>query len=126
VVLNFWNTGCVPCIREHETLNEVADAYRARGVEFLGIMASDNSATLAQFAAEYSPTAYPNLRDRDEVVSRSYNALGVPLHVVIDQVGNVAWWLIGGPVEKRVIAGVLDDVLAGKRPTAKTTAAYPQ
>ena len=126
VVLDFWNTGCGPCVAEHETLKEVAKAYRSRGVRFLGITGQDTRESLARFAERHSAFGYPNLADPGEGVARRYNVHGWPTKAVIDRKGRVAWWRPGGPMKEEVLASVLEDLLARRRPTAQTSAAYPE
>ena len=125
LVLNFWDTGCKPCVAEHETLNAVATEYQKRGVRFLGVVAYDTEASLKRCAREHGPTVYPNLGDRSREVTKSYQAVGVPLHVVIDAEGRVAWWHPGGPIKSQILVEVIEDVLAGRRPDAPTSATYP-
>ncbi len=125
VVLDFWNTGCRPCIAEHATLNELAESYRDRGVRFFGVSEFDTSASLARFADEHGPFAYPNLSDRPGDGKRAFRVRGWPTKVVIDRTGTVVWWRPGGPIEREVLAGVIEDALAGRRPTAETSAVYP-
>jgi len=125
VVLDFWNTGCRPCVAEHPMLNEVADTYRSRDVRFFGVTDFDTSASLARFADQHGPFTYPNLSDRSTKAKRAFQVSGWPTKVVIDRAGTVAWWRPGGPIERDVLAGVIEDVLAGRRPSAPTNAAYP-
>jgi thiol-disulfide isomerase/thioredoxin len=125
IVLDFWNTGCKPCVAEHATLGEIAEAFRSRGVRFFGITDFDTPASLARFADLHGPFSYPNLSDRPQSAKRAYRILGWPTKVVIDSAGNVAWWRPGGPIERHVLTGVIEDVLADRRPDAPTSAAYP-
>lgn len=125
VVLDFWFTGCPPCVAEHATLNELAEAYRTRGVRFFGVTDMDTSSSLARFVDRHGPFSYPNLSDRAREAKRAFRIPGWPTKVVIDQAGRVVWWRVGGPIEREVLAGVIEDALAGRRPTADTDATYP-
>jgi thiol-disulfide isomerase/thioredoxin len=125
VVLNFWNTGCRACIPEKPILNRVAQEYSGSDVVFLGINPGEPPEQLLTFERRYGPSLYPQLKDRGNEVGESYELKGPPLHVVIDRTGNVAWWRPGGPISADVLVDVLGDVLAGRRPTAATSAAYP-
>lgn len=125
IVLDFWNTGCKPCIAEHATLVEVAETYRPRGVRFFGVSDFDTHESLARFSDRHGPFTYPNLSDRGQEAKRAYRIRGWPTKAVIDTAGNVAWWRPGGPIEREVLVEVIEDVLAGRRPDAMTSAAYP-
>ncbi len=125
VVLDFWNSGCAPCVAEHGTLNEVAEEYWSRGVRFFGITDLDTPSSVARFAERHGAFVYPNLSDRGKSVSGAYRARGWPTKVVIDTAGRVAWWRLGGPIEKATLEEVIEDVLAGRRPAAQTSAVFP-
>lgn len=125
-VLDFWNSGCIPCIEEHEVLNTVASRYRSRGVQFIGISAGDSRESLRSFADRFGVFSYPNLADPGGTVSRLYNTRGVPTKVVIDRSGTVVWWRAGGPIEEEVLVSVLEDVLAGRRPGAPQLGVWEQ
>jgi thiol-disulfide isomerase/thioredoxin len=116
VFLNFWNTGCGPCIAEHGTLSWAAQEYRDRGVRFLGIVDIDTPESLGRFEKKYGPTSYPNLHDRRGEVRRDYNARGWPLHVIVDAEGRAVWWAPGGPIKWEFLIGLLEDLLAGRAP----------
>jgi peroxiredoxin len=125
VVLDYWFTGCPPCVAEHATMNELAEAYETEGVEFFGITDLDTSSSLARFADRHGPFSYANLADRDKEAKRALRVPGWPTKIVIDRAGTVVWWRVGGPIERDVLAGVIEDALAGRRPTAPTKAVYP-
>ena len=123
VVLDFWNTGCGPCVAEHEMLVRVAAEYMGSGVEFYGIT-EDSNESLARFVAERGEFSYTNLRE-SEGIKAEYRVNGWPTKVVIDRDGNVAWWRPGGPMPEATLVNVIDAVLDGRRPDAPTSAAYP-
>src|SRR5450756_1594368 len=61
VVLNFWATWCPPCIAEAPDLVEVSNAYKDKGVQFIGVSDDDVSA-LEKFVNDYG-IEYPILLD---------------------------------------------------------------
>src|ERR1044071_5010721 len=52
VVLNFWFTGCVPCVAEFKQLNRLVDKYKDKGVVFIAPTV-DNEATLRPFLKKH-------------------------------------------------------------------------
>lgn len=122
VVLNFWSVGCAPCVAEHEPVNRVAEKYADEGVRYLGIT-GESPERLAGFEKDHGPTSYPHLQ-KNQGVSQNYRQKAFPLHVVIDPDGRVAWWRPGGPIAEETLTDVIEDILAGRRPDAYTTAAY--
>ncbi|MBC8347385.1 MAG: redoxin family protein [Verrucomicrobia bacterium] len=47
VVLDFWVTGCGPCIRSVPHTNEMMVKYAAKGFVFIGVCAKSGSAKMA-------------------------------------------------------------------------------
>jgi peroxiredoxin len=125
VVLNFWNTGCGPCVAEHQTLSRIAGRFRQKGVRYFGIDFGDTQQSLRAFEDQHEPSSYPQLWDAADETGKAFHRSGWPLHVVIDQRGRVAWWRPGGPIQEKTMDEVLGAVLDGRRPTSPTNAAYP-
>jgi cytochrome c biogenesis protein CcmG/thiol:disulfide interchange protein DsbE len=52
VVVNFWNTWCIPCQREEPALKEFYEQYKDDpGVEFIGIVREDEENTVRDYIA---------------------------------------------------------------------------
>ena len=91
VVLNFFTTDCVPCIREHPELVEFVAQQRALGVEgaeFYSIVRDSSRAEVEEFFAERGGDWPIVFDDRYEFVNRFGVAL-VPETWVIDPNGVV-------------------------------------
>lgn len=125
VALNFWNTGCTPCVAEHATINSIAERYESAGLRYFGINNLDAPKSLAAFEARHGPSSYTQLADRGDQVGASYSRGGWPLHLVIDREGRVVWWRPGGPIQEETLEEVIGAVLEGRRPESPTNAAYP-
>ena len=87
VVLNFWHTGCGPCIGEMPQLNKLVEKYRTNDkVVFLAIT-PDKTEKLRSFFRnrQFDYTVVNNAAGANE----SYSINGLPVHIVIDKNGRI-------------------------------------
>ncbi|MGB2718742.1 MAG: TlpA disulfide reductase family protein [Rhodococcus sp. (in: high G+C Gram-positive bacteria)] len=93
VVLNVWGQWCGPCRGEADDLEDVYEATKSLGVEFLGINVRDESQTAAQDFVVSNNVSYASIYDPP---MRTLNALGgvptsvIPTTVVLDRQHRVA------------------------------------
>jgi thiol-disulfide isomerase/thioredoxin len=92
LVLNFWATGCGPCVAEIPNLNQLVEKFRTRDVIFLAL-AGDPNEWLAPFLAEH-PFAYQVIPSAGAVFT-SYEVASLPVHVVIGRQGEIVARLTG-------------------------------
>lgn len=92
VVLNFWFTGCKPCIQEMPLLNQLVDEYKNKDVVFLSL-APENKDVLKKFLTK-TPFKY-NILPESKEISRNFFISGYPTHFVIDKKGIVKKIMIG-------------------------------
>jgi thiol-disulfide isomerase/thioredoxin len=87
VVLNFWGTGCGPCIAEMPQLNKLVEKFRTNDkVVFLAIT-SDKTEKLRSFfrSRQFEYTVVNNAASASE----RYNIDALPVHIVIDKNGQI-------------------------------------
>jgi peroxiredoxin len=92
VLLDFWQTWCVPCVESIPRLKALQDKYRAQGLVILGItdrLDAEGAATLRRFAAEYHVN-YPLLIDEKGTTAAQYSILGYPHTYLVGRDGRVA------------------------------------
>ncbi|KZF10067.1 MULTISPECIES: TlpA disulfide reductase family protein [unclassified Rhodococcus (in: high G+C Gram-positive bacteria)] len=93
VVLNVWGQWCGPCRGEADDLEDVYEATKPLGVEFLGINVRDESQTAAQDFVVSNNVSYASIYDPP---MRTLTALGgvptsvIPTTVVLDRQHRVA------------------------------------
>jgi peroxiredoxin len=86
VVLDFWYRGCPWCIRAMPQVNQLAQDFKDRGVQVLG-MNIDRDTADARFVIEKLKLSYPSLRAGD--VPKKYGVTGYPTVFVIDRKGII-------------------------------------
>ncbi len=109
VVLNFWATWCGPCRLEAPGLQRTWEAYRDRGVRFLGIDERDNDPAGRAFVKEFGIT-YPNASDPPGRLAFSYELFGMPTTFIIDGAGTIRYRFVGYVTEDS-LRGALDPLV---------------
>ena len=99
VVLNFWYTGCAPCVAEMPALNRLFSEYANDKIEFIAL-AQDNTEKIKSFLAHHQfsfqiVAATNYLNDRFCLIN------GWPMNMIIDQQGVVRYVSTGGYVDER-------------------------
>ncbi len=116
-MLNVWGQWCAPCRSEADDLEEVYEATKDLGVQFLGINVRDNQRDKAQDFVTDQRIGYPSIYDPPMrsllALGRNYPTSVVPTTVVLDR-------------EHRVAAVYLTELLAEDlQPVVERVAAEP-
>lgn len=113
VVLNFWATWCVPCLREIPVLLTVSENLAPRGVVLLAI-AMDEPQALAQvepFRLKYFPRLNswlrnePDMDDIASVVDQAWNEI-LPTSYIIGRDGKLRTKIQGARSEAQFRAAI--------------------
>ncbi len=108
VVLEFWATWCGPCVAAIPHLNELAEKYAGKPVQFLAITAEKED-VVTKFLKRKPIRAWVGL-DTDHSIHRDYGVQGIPVTVLVDAQGKLA----GFTYPTELTPAVLDDLLAGR------------
>jgi thiol-disulfide isomerase/thioredoxin len=108
VVLEFWATWCGACVLAIPHLNELADKFRDRPIQFVAIT-SEDEATVRSFLAKKPINAWVAL-DADKAMKTAYAVDAIPHTVILAKDGTIA--SITYPTS--VTGQTLEDLLAGK------------
>ena len=103
VVVNFWQSTCIPCKEEAKTIVEAERAYRGKGVVFVGVDALDSKSAARRYLARYG-IEYPNVRDAVATQYPDWGVTGVPETFFVDASGRVVPPHITGPATRQAIA----------------------
>ena len=114
VVVNFFATWCIPCIREHPELVE----FERRNAEaddtaVVSVVFDDRPETVRQFFADNGGD-WPVVTDPDGRIAVSYGVAGVPESYLVAPDGTVVTKIVGG-----VTADELDDLVDRARSVAR-------
>jgi thiol-disulfide isomerase/thioredoxin len=117
IVVNIWGSWCDPCQQEAPFVEQAAEAYRDKGVQFVGIDTRDNTGQAQAFVKD-KKISYPNLVDDGNETLLSKLAgitslASVPSTLIVDRNGELAWRALR-PVTFTDLSGALDTVLSGK------------
>ncbi|MDW7693948.1 TlpA disulfide reductase family protein [Flammeovirgaceae bacterium SG7u.111] len=94
VVLNFWFTSCMPCIKEIPELNEVYESYKNNPDVVFASITFDSKSDVNTFLEKH-PISYPVVTD-SRSTCRLFEIKGYPTNIIIDRDGNYADLVEGG------------------------------
>lgn len=94
VVLNIWGQWCGPCRGEADDLEQVFEATKDQGVQFLGINVRDNQQDKAQDFVVDNKVTYPSIYDPPLrtllALGSNYPTTVIPTTIVLDREHRVA------------------------------------
>ncbi|HUG39272.1 MAG TPA: TlpA disulfide reductase family protein [Longimicrobiales bacterium] len=96
VLLNVWATWCAPCRQEIPELQEIHETFGPEGLRVVGVTVDSRSAgeDVRAFIAEFGMT-YDIWWDPDQTSVSRFEAIGVPLTVLIGPEGRIRWRHMG-------------------------------
>jgi cytochrome c biogenesis protein CcmG, thiol:disulfide interchange protein DsbE len=109
IVVNFWAAWCDPCKREAPIFQAASERYGDR-VAFVGVDANDYSGDARAFLARYG-VEYPNVRDPNGRVLRTYGGLPLPRTFVIGRSWRVTGYIYG-EARKTDLESAIEEALA--------------
>jgi len=122
VLLNFWATWCVPCVKELPHLQKLQDLYGPRGLQVLAVSTDgpDRQAAVSAFVGRYRYTMPMLLDTRSEVVALFDPQLTLPYTVLLDRSGRIRFAHNGySPGDERPVEAEIATLLAEAEPERK-------
>jgi DsbE subfamily thiol:disulfide oxidoreductase len=110
LVVNFWATWCAPCEQEQPALQQVSEAYRDRGVDFVGVNYRDDDAAAAAWIDRFH-VGYPVILDPSGAWADDFGFFGLPATYVVDAAGTIRYQ-INVATDEDQLSGLLDGLLA--------------
>ncbi len=102
VVLNFWATWCVPCIKEMPELQKAHRSLKDKGIKILAVNFGERETKVQEFVEEYK-LDFPVLLDTFGTVAEEYKVIKLPVTYFITPQGIVRDEVVGGGLTQAVI-----------------------
>jgi cytochrome c biogenesis protein CcmG, thiol:disulfide interchange protein DsbE len=116
VWINFWASWCPPCQAETPILRDTYTAYKARGLEVVGISVQEtNAADVASYAARYG-LGYTIAADLSADIFRRYGVYALPTQYFVDGNGIIRS-VIQGPMDMTTAAQQVEALLPAPSPS---------
>jgi thiol-disulfide isomerase/thioredoxin len=107
VLVNFWLSGCGPCLAEMPGIDAVYRRYKDKGLEVLAVNFGQSRMEIDD-AGRRIGVSFPLLADPLKIAMRRYHVVGTPTSFVIDAAGvlreRIDGPLTGGDLERRLAA----------------------
>jgi thiol-disulfide isomerase/thioredoxin len=105
VVVNFWATWCVPCIREIPSFNKLQKDFAGKGVAVLGIAMDEEGISRVQPFLKKHPMDY-SVGLGAETLNTQYNLDLLPVTLVFDRTGKQVKRFEGFTPEAELLSAV--------------------
>lgn len=116
VWLNFFASWCPPCQQETPILRSLADTYRDRGLEVVGVSVQETTAADVKAYADRYRLRYTIGFDGSGHILRAYRVFALPTQFFID-VEGVIRQVVSGPVDEQGAKALIEAMLTEVRPS---------
>ena len=109
LIVNFFATWCVPCIKEHKFFMELS---KKEDIKIIGINYKDNSEKTIEWLSEKGNPYNSVAIDKKGKVAINWGVYGIPETFIIDKSGIIKFRLVG-PITKKnfkKINQIIDDI----------------
>jgi thiol-disulfide isomerase/thioredoxin len=113
--LNFWASWCPPCQFETPVIRDIADAYRDRGLEVVGVSVRESSADNVRAYAEKYQLGYTVAADVTGAVYDAYRLNGIPTSFFIGPEGAIHS-IVNGPLTEESARALVESLLPQASP----------
>lgn len=109
VIVDLFATWCPPCQQETPVLRALAEAYRDRGLQVIGISVGELPSTVAAYAERYE-LGYLLLVDVNSELFRAAGVGGIPTKLILDADGRVLR-VVTGPLTSEAATALVEELL---------------
>ncbi len=99
ILLNFWATWCPPCKKELPALSQIADEFKSKNFQMIGVSVDENPGALTSFLQSNS-LSYTILHNNSGLLEKYMDIMGgnqnvIPQTFIIDKNGKVVENIVG-------------------------------
>lgn len=102
IILNFWATWCVPCIKEMPELQKSHQALKDKNIKIIGINFAEPKNKVKQYIQDHQ-IDFPILLDQFANIAQEYEVLNLPVTYFITPRGIVRDKIFGGGLTQTLI-----------------------
>ena len=95
ILIHFWSTSCIPCRDEMPALQNLWEAYRAKGLIVLGISTDKKKRKKVESFVRRLQLSFPILLDTTGDVRVAYEVQALPTTYIIGKDGRITGRAIG-------------------------------
>ena len=100
VILDFWASWCVPCLRSFPWLNSMHDKYSNEGLVIIAVNLDNDRAAAKQFLVEHPPK-FIIYYDEEKQLAREYDVQAMPSSYLIGRDGTIQSHHVGFKVKRQ-------------------------
>lgn len=94
LVLNFWETSCVPCVKELPSLSDFARAFRLQGVVVVAVSGDEDPEKYRRFLSDHH-VVLETYRDPSRGISKNFGTYMFPETYILRH-GRIVRKVVGG------------------------------
>lgn len=116
VVIDFWATWCVPCVRATPELLKALRDFSPEQVVLFGLDQGETASQVREFLAEHEWIDFQVALDSAGDAAKQFSVTGMPHLVVIDPHGVVRHTQVGySPDSADKVRGIIEKLLSGRQ-----------
>lgn len=96
LVVNFWASWCIPCVKELPSMQVVRNRLAAEPFEFIAVNVGEDAGQVAAFLQRFDPPLdFPVLLDENMIVTKQWKVRALPTSYIVDRAGRTRYIATG-------------------------------
>ena len=96
LVVNFWASWCIPCVKELPSMQVARNRLAAEPFEFIAVNVGEDAGQVAAFLQRFDPSLdFPVLLDDNMIVTKQWKVRALPTSYIVDRAGRARYIATG-------------------------------